>query len=70
MNAQLKSWAKLLGGEIVGDSVLCPGPGRPPDDRSLIVTPPGFTADGTEAEVANARDRRTAKRLGLVKVRP
>ena len=40
MNAQLLSftlrrYAKLLGGEIVGDSVLCPGPGRPPDDRSL-----------------------------------
>jgi hypothetical protein len=70
MNAQLKSWAKLLGGEIVGDSVLCPGPGRPPDDRSLLVTPPGYTADGVEAEVANARDRRTAKRLGLIKVRP
>ena len=70
MTTQLQSWAKLLGGEIVGDSVLCPGPGRSPDDRSLLVTPPGFTADGTEAEVANARDRRTAKRLGLVKVRP
>jgi hypothetical protein len=66
----LLRYAKLLGGEIVGDSVLCPGPGRPPDDRSLLVTPPGFTADGTEAEVANARDRRTAKRLGLIKVRP
>jgi hypothetical protein len=70
MNALLRSWAAALGGEIVGDSVLCPGPGRPPDDRSLLVTPPGFTADGTEAEVANARDRRTAKRLGLIKVRP
>ena len=66
----LRRYAKLLGDEIVGDSVLCPGPGRPPDDRSLLVTPPGFTADGTEAEVANARDRRTAKRLGLIKVRP
>lgn len=64
----LRRYAKLLGGEIVGDSVLCPGPG--PEDRSLLVTPPGFTADGTEAEVANARDRRTAKRLGLIKVRP
>ena len=85
MNTQLKSWAaalggeraftlrhyaEQLGGEIVGDSVLCPGPGRPADDRSLLVTPPGFTADGTEAEVANARDRKTAKRLGLIKVRP
>jgi hypothetical protein len=70
MTTQLRSWARALGGEIVGDSVLCPGPGRLPDDRSLLVTPPGFTADGTEAEVANARDRRTAKRLGLIKVRP
>jgi hypothetical protein len=68
--SKLHLWAKLLGGEIVGDSVLCPGPGRPPDDRSLLVTPPGYTEDGMEAEVANARDRRTAKRLGLVKVRP
>jgi hypothetical protein len=66
----LRRYAKLLGGEIVGDSVLCPGPGRPPDDRSLLVTPPGFTEDGMEAEVANTRDRRTAERLGLFKVRP
>jgi hypothetical protein len=37
MNATLQSWARALGGEIYGDSVLCPGPGHGAEDRSLSV---------------------------------
>jgi hypothetical protein len=66
----LRRYAKLLGGEIHGDSVICPGPGRGPDDRSLLVTPPGLTLSGEPAEVANARDRASALASGKIKVRP
>jgi hypothetical protein len=37
MNATLQSWAKLLGGEVCGTQVLCPGPGHSAEDRSLSV---------------------------------
>ena len=37
MSATLQSWAKLLGGEVSGVQVLCPGPGHGPQDRSLSV---------------------------------
>jgi hypothetical protein len=31
--------ASRLGGEIIGPyRIRCPGPGRPPEDRSLMVT--------------------------------
>ena len=33
----LESYAALLGGEVDGDYICCPGPGRPSDDRSCIV---------------------------------
>jgi hypothetical protein len=33
----LQSWARLLGGEVRGDAVVCPGPGHSPKDRSLSV---------------------------------
>jgi AAA domain len=38
VSAQLGSWAKRLGGEVSGNSVLCPGPGHSAKDRSLSVT--------------------------------
>jgi hypothetical protein len=66
----LRRYAKLLGGEIYGDSVLCPGPGRGPDDRSLLVTPPGLTLSWETAEAANARDRASALASGKIRVRP
>jgi putative DNA primase/helicase len=34
----LSTLAKALGGDVVGRSVLCPGPGHSPRDRSLSVT--------------------------------
>ena len=37
MNATLHTWAKLLGGEVSGGQVLCPGPGHSANDRSLSV---------------------------------
>jgi Toprim domain len=33
----LESYAQLLGGEVDGDFILCPSPGRPADDRSCYV---------------------------------
>jgi putative DNA primase/helicase len=33
----LQSWASLLGGEVSGGQVLCPGPGHSASDRSLSV---------------------------------
>jgi putative DNA primase/helicase len=47
--ADLRSLARLLGGEVIGRQVLAPGPGHSPRDRSLSVTisataPEGFLA--------------------------
>ena len=38
--------AKLLGGDVRGDEVLCPGPGHSNADRSLSVKPDRDAADG------------------------
>jgi putative DNA primase/helicase len=46
MNAQLKSWARQLGGDVSGNSVLAPGPGHSAKDRSLSVTPSATSPDG------------------------
>jgi hypothetical protein len=35
--SELHSWAKLLGGEVSGDEIVCPGPGHTAKDRSLSV---------------------------------
>src|ERR1700732_1359020 len=44
--SHLKSWAAILGGDVSGLGVICPGPGHSRRDRSLSVTPsvasPGF----------------------------
>ena len=46
MQIDLRSLAKVLGGEVSGEQVLCPGPGHRPKDRSLSVklanNPDGF----------------------------
>ena len=49
MIADLRSLARLLGGDVIGRQVLAPGPGHSPKDRSLSVTisataPEGFLA--------------------------
>ena len=46
MSAQLKSWARALGGEVSGRGVTCPGPGHSPRDRSLSVLPSATSPDG------------------------
>ncbi len=38
--------AKLLGGDVCGDGVRCPGPGHSDVDRSLSVKPDRDAADG------------------------
>jgi hypothetical protein len=42
----LAQLAKALGGIVAGASVLCPGPGHSPRDRSLSVTPSFAAPDG------------------------
>ena len=37
MTAQLRAWARALGGDVSGAQVLCPGPGHSASDRSLSV---------------------------------
>jgi hypothetical protein len=37
MSAHLRDLARMLGGEVSGGEVLCPGPGHSPKDRSLCV---------------------------------
>ncbi len=44
MQIDIKSAARLLGGEARGNRVVCPGPGHSKRDRSLSIT---FSADGT-----------------------
>ncbi|MET4240723.1 toprim domain-containing protein [Bradyrhizobium sp. RT10b] len=45
MNA-LRSMAAALGGDVVGRSILCPGPGHSPRDRSLSVSLAPADPDG------------------------
>jgi putative DNA primase/helicase len=49
MMFDLRNMARALGGEVVGGQVECPGPERPPTDRSLrvslsVASPLGFIA--------------------------
>jgi putative DNA primase/helicase len=46
MIPDLKTLARLLGGEPCGRHVLCPGPRHSPKDRSLRVTPDASNPDG------------------------
>jgi hypothetical protein len=51
MSRDLRSAAKLLGGHVSGDQILCPAPGHSPKDRSLAVkfddkAPEGFLTFG------------------------
>lgn len=42
----LRELARALGGEVTGNSVLCPGPGRGPRNRNLSVRPSAEHPDG------------------------
>jgi hypothetical protein len=44
MNIDIKTAARLLGGEARGNKIICPGPGHSKRDRSLSVT---FLPDGS-----------------------
>lgn len=70
----LSEAARLLGGEVSGDQILCPGPGHSPKDRSLSVRfgsdlPDGFLTHSfaekrTPLSVARLRDH-VREKLGL-----
>jgi putative DNA primase/helicase len=44
--AHLRSWAHVLGGEVSGNGLICPGPGHSTRDRSLSVTLSSTSPDG------------------------
>jgi putative DNA primase/helicase len=44
--SDLRSMAVALGGDVTGRSVICPGPGHSPRDRSLSVTLSAAAPDG------------------------
>ena len=46
MSALLRSWAAVLGGDVSGRGVICPGPGHSARDRSLSVTPSATAPNG------------------------
>jgi hypothetical protein len=46
MTLDSRAVARALGGEIVGGSVVCPGPGHSRGDRSLSVRPSEESPDG------------------------
>jgi hypothetical protein len=51
----LRTVASTLGGEVVGNQVLCPGPGHSPKDRSLAVLL-SHSAPGGIVVYSHARD--------------
>jgi putative DNA primase/helicase len=62
-----------LGGEIVGQQVLCPGPGHSPNDRSLAVKPTnngGFVVHSHAGDDWRDCQEYVRQRLGLPPWRP
>jgi hypothetical protein len=55
-NMSLKQMAQVLGGKVVNRSILCPGPGHSPHDRSLCVTPKASAPDGLLVHSYSPRD--------------
>jgi putative DNA primase/helicase len=71
----LRNVAASLGGDVVGRSVLCPGPGHSPRDRSLSVTLSADAVDGFVVFSHAGDDWRTCRdhvvaRLGGVAYTP
>lgn len=70
MSASLREWANALGGEVVGDQVLAPGPNHRRADPSLAVKPSASSRDGFLVNSFACDDWRecrdyVAARLGL-----
>jgi putative DNA primase/helicase len=59
VTASLQELATLLGGDVNGVRVSCPGPGHSAEDRSLSVTP-AKNADGFTVHSFSPRDDRAA----------
>ena len=75
MIADLRSLARLLGGDVIGRQVLAPGPGHSPKDRSLSVTisataPEGFLAFSHAGDDFAACRDHVKRALGLQSDRP
>ena len=72
--SELHSWAGLLGGEVSGVQVLCPGPGHGPHDRSLSVkmaaTNGGFVVHSFSGDDPIACKDHVRKLLGMEPFRP
>ena len=73
--AQLDSWGRALGGEASGNSVMAPGPGHSPHDRSLSVTldanaPGGFLVHSFAGDDPIACKDHVRARLGLPAFQP
>ena len=71
----LREVARATGGEIVGQSVLCPGPGHGPRDRSLSVklspgSPLGFVVFSHAGDDFAASRDHVAARLGIRAFQP
>jgi hypothetical protein len=67
--SELTTWARLLGGEVSGDQVRCPGPGHSATDRSLSVkmsaTNGGFVVHSFAGNDPIACKDHVRKRLGM-----
>jgi hypothetical protein len=66
----LQEMARLLGGDVCGDGVKCPGPGHSGADRSLSVTPSpkadcGFVLHSFAGDDVNACKDHVRLKLGL-----
>ncbi|MDQ6704189.1 MAG: AAA family ATPase, partial [Pseudomonadota bacterium] len=75
MTAQLGSWAQALGGEASGNSIMAPGPGHSPHDRSLSVTldanaPDGFLVHSFAGDDPIACKDHVRTKLGLPAFQP
>jgi putative DNA primase/helicase len=57
----LRVFASVLGGEVVGQRVRCPGPGRDPRDRSLSVRLSEMSPDGFVVSSRRRADPRVCR---------
>jgi putative DNA primase/helicase len=69
ISPNLRVFAAALGGEVIGKRVLCPGPGRDPNDRSLSVrlsemSPDGFVVLSRRGDDLRACRAYVRRRLG------